>query len=55
MKKKYVYYGINDKHKEPFNMVYVEDINEAIKYFAEQKKMSSINFLKIYNVKYVKY
>lgn len=54
MKKKYTYYAINDKSKEPYNMVYKEDLNEAIKYFSEGKQMSVIEFLKIYNVRYVK-
>ncbi|MEK6881847.1 MAG: hypothetical protein AABY22_19675 [Nanoarchaeota archaeon] len=48
--KKFGFRYINDKTKETINKKSFDDIDQAIEYFAEIKKLSVTNFLKIYKV-----
>jgi len=49
--KKFVFYHILDKKREPINKITAEDEYQAIQIFAEMKKLSIEGFNKLYNVK----
>lgn len=48
--KKYIYYAMNDRSKEPMDRVDAVSEYEAITYFAKRKHLSVHSFLSIYIV-----
>jgi len=50
MKQTYFFYARTDSTQEPIDRIEMEDIFEAIKYFAMKKQLSMDKFMSLYGV-----